>query len=149
MEFYRKFLEVNPQRVASLVLQAICGPDDGFFAKDLWNSVGQRIKDGAIDGRLLHPDFLEPEVGTIRDKTRLKSTTFKVNSSGSQRLELFAILCRDTNDISRVHTNHTSLGTVCGSREVVENRVDLVTFTDPNIREISKQDSPWSRLLRS
>ena len=140
---------MRPQRVAGLVLQTIRGPDDRFFAKDFWNSVSQRIKDGAINGRPLHRNFLEPEFGTIRDKTRLKSTTFEVNGPGTQRLELFAVLCRDTNDISRIDTDHTSFGTVRGSREVVENRVDLVTFTDPNVCEVSEQDSPCSRFHRS
>ena len=126
------FLEVNSQRVASLVLQTIRSPDDSFFAEDLGDSVGQWVEDGAISSRSLHPDFLKSEFGTVSDKTGLNSTTFKINDPIDQRPELFTLLCRNANDISSLDTNHTSFGTV------VQNGVDLVTLADPNVCEIGE-----------
>jgi len=134
----RKFLEMNLQRVAGLVLQTICGLDDGFFAEDLGNDVGQWVKDGAINSRLLHCDLFKSECGTISDKARLNSTTFKINDPVDQWFELFTLLCRDADNISSLDTNHASFGAVCGRREVVENGVNLVTLADPNVREIGE-----------
>lgn len=139
---------MNPQRVAGLVLQPIRGPDDGFFAKDLGDGVGQGVEDEAVASRLLHRNLLEPEIGTISDKTRLNSSAFEIHNLIDQKLEMFTLLCRNTYDTSCLDTDHTTFCAIGCGREVVENGVDLVTLAHPKVREIGEQDGPRSRLLR-
>ena len=139
---------MNPQRVAGLVPQTISCPDESCFAKDLRDSMGQRVEDGAIDSRPLHRNLLKSEAGTISYQARLNSTTFKVHNSIDQRLELLTLLRRNTHDTSRLDTNHTTFGTLGGRREAVENGVDLVTLADPNVCEVGEQDGLWGRFLR-
>ena len=129
---------MNPQRVAGLVLQTIRRPDDGFFAKDLGDSMGQGVEDGTIASRLLHRDLLKPEIGTISDKAWLNSTAFEIYDPIDRKLEMFTLLCRNTDDTSCLDTDHTAFCAIgCGS-EVVENRVDLVTLAHPKVREIGE-----------
>ena len=128
-------------------MQTIRRPDEGVFAKNLGDGKGQRIENGAIDGRLLHCNLLKPETGTVTDKARLNGASFKIHGPIGQRLELFTLLRRNADDISCLDTNHTTFGTVGGRREIIENGVDLVSLADPNAREIGEQNGLWGRFL--
>ena len=131
---------MNSQGVTGLVLQTIHRSDQGIFSKDLGDDMAQWVEDVTINSRLLPRNLLKSEIGTISDETRLNSTPFNIHDPIDQWLELFTLLRSHTDDVSCLDTNHPTFGPVGDGHEVIENGVDLVPLTNPNVGEIGEQD---------